>query len=348
MVKLDLADLAKYPFLPEAKSYVERLGIELRELFNDPDYSDILERAYERVVEALEHGYVRLGRDPHIEIVSFPAAIALVSFVGSDLLAQRYATAEAKRASRQLERDNNLELTVYISDAVFNWGLKIVRRETLDGRIEETPMVPVYTYLKYASRVSGSFWSLVSRRVENGYVHLPLRALIRLLEEAIKDYILERFSPPVGVELGYAEPLVARLSELVKKRLKPAEELLEAYRIGEESYPPCIRVMLGNLRAGKGLPHLARFTIVTFLRALGWDVDRVVELFSILPDFNERITRYQVEHIFGLRGSRTVYAPPSCATLKRGNLCYAGGDPICGKVKHPLQYVRVKVGGKAD
>ncbi|MEM1570427.1 MAG: hypothetical protein QXG56_06890, partial [Candidatus Bathyarchaeia archaeon] len=49
--------------------------------------------------------------------------------------------------------------------------------------------------------------------------------------------------------------------------------------------------------------------------------------------------RYQVEHIAGLRGSRTKYTPPKCETLKTHGLCVEGGR-FCRGVKHPLSYYR--------
>ena len=61
-----------------------------------------------------------------------------------------------------------------------------------------------------------------------------------------------------------------------------------------------------------------------------------------LPDFNERLTRYQVEHIAGGRGSRTKYIPPRCDTLRTHGVC-PSMDDICREVRHPLAYYRRKL-----
>lgn len=63
----------------------------------------------------------------------------------------------------------------------------------------------------------------------------------------------------------------------------------------------------------------------------------VVNLFRSSADFNERMTRYQVEHIAGDRGSRTKYKPPTCETLKTHGLC-PGPDQLCRRIRHPLSY----------
>jgi DNA primase large subunit len=84
-------------------------------------------------------------------------------------------------------------------------------------------------------------------------------------------------------------------------------------------------------------------------------VDKLIEMYTSLSDFNQRLTRYQVEHIAGVRGSGVKYTPPSCDTLKTHGLC-PGPDEVCASVKHPLSYYRRKVrlirsgklGGKGD
>jgi DNA primase large subunit len=71
-------------------------------------------------------------------------------------------------------------------------------------------------------------------------------------------------------------------------------------------------------------------------------VDNVIDLFRSISDFDERMTRYQVEHIAGTRGSRTRYVPPRCDTLRTHGICISM-DEICRKVRHPLTYYRRKL-----
>jgi len=69
--------------------------------------------------------------------------------------------------------------------------------------------------------------------------------------------------------------------------------------------------------------------------------EKVIDLFKSFSDFNERMTRYQVEHIAGERGSRTRYIPPKCGTLKTHGVCI-NPDELCKRVHHPLAYYRIK------
>jgi len=71
------------------------------------------------------------------------------------------------------------------------------------------------------------------------------------------------------------------------------------------------------------------------------EVGDVVNVFGNLSDYDEKMTRYQVEHIAGRRGTRTKYMPPNCNTLRTHGLC-AGMDELCKTVRHPLSYYKVK------
>jgi len=59
-------------------------------------------------------------------------------------------------------------------------------------------------------------------------------------------------------------------------------------------------------------------------------------------DYNERLTRYQVEHIAGKKGSRTKYVTPSCNTLKTHSVC-GNMDDICKRIEHPIRYYLTKL-----
>ncbi|MBT68826.1 MAG: hypothetical protein CL432_01570 [Acidimicrobiaceae bacterium] len=85
-----------------------------------------------------------------------------------------------------------------------------------------------------------------------------------------------------------------------------------------------------------------RFGLTSFLINVGMDIDEIVNLFVSVTDFDEGFTRYQIEHIAGLRGSRTKYTPPTCSTFKTHSVCY-NPDRLCQHIKHPLHYYRIRV-----
>jgi len=77
--------------------------------------------------------------------------------------------------------------------------------------------------------------------------------------------------------------------------------------------------------------------MATYLLAVGKNVDDIMALFPKAPDFKQSITKYQVEHIAGLKGGRTRYTVPSCRTLQTHGFCFK--DPVkCFEISSPLQY----------
>ena len=78
--------------------------------------------------------------------------------------------------------------------------------------------------------------------------------------------------------------------------------------------------------------------LATYMLSLGKSIDEVVSLFQNAPDFNEKITRYQVEHLAGKKGSQTKYSVPACSKLVNENLCYATID--CKGITNPIQFGR--------
>jgi DNA primase large subunit len=84
--------------------------------------------------------------------------------------------------------------------------------------------------------------------------------------------------------------------------------------------------------------HKELFSFTAFLVNRGYAVEQILSMLAERPDFNEKIARYQVEHIAGLRGSRTKYRPPSCQTMKSLGLCVEDGKYCPRWIQNPLQY----------
>ena len=110
-----------------------------------------------------------------------------------------------------------------------------------------------------------------------------------------------------------------------------------AARAGGEM-PPCIAAILAKIANGEDISHVENFTVAAYLLNTGHSVDEVIEVFRNRSDFNEKIARYQVEHIAGLRGSRTRYRPPSCAKMRTYGLCIEDGRKCPRGVRNPLDY----------
>jgi len=169
--------------------------------------------------------------------------------------------------------------------------------------------------------------------VEKGWVLMTRYMLYEFVKSLYFRIIEERVEPlakdlVVMYNLPLVEPERLGLRRIVIKR-----HVIENRANMQHGDPPCMAAILDALRRGENLPHTARFAITTYLLKKGWDIEQIVDLFRNAPDFNEKITRYQVQHIAGKVGGRKEYAVPSCKTMKEWGLCVAN----CS-IRNPLQY----------
>jgi DNA primase large subunit len=102
-----------------------------------------------------------------------------------------------------------------------------------------------------------------------------------------------------------------------------------------------MRYCLEGLLSGRRASHMERFGLTSFLVNVGMPLDDIVKLYVSVTDFDEALTRYQIEHIAGLKGARTKYTPPTCSTLRTHGIC-RNQDATCRTVAHPLSYYRKK------
>ncbi len=328
-------DLAKYPFSFEAAEYVKQRGLVIDDLVSQ-DYVDIINRAEQRVRESILNGRVewREEADYNIEILSFPVSIMLVMSMNNEFLNRRYALAESKRADMLLKNEMNKEILMDIVKGTFNWDIKRIS-ETIDQKYDFS--LGIVDFLKNAPRFHDERWKMLNHILVRGQVYLKTDELARLIAEEVSNRIQERLSEKQRV----------KLPEQITERMEPLSQILEAKikrmkleavtEVNPTAYPPCIAQLYKLLLEGKQISHMGRFAVTSFLLNVGMDVKEVIDRFATTSDFNEQLTRYQVEHIAGKRGTGTKYTSPNCETLQTHGLC-VGKDELCKKVKHPLNY----------
>ncbi len=213
-------------------------------------------------------------------------------------------------------------------------------------------------------------WKLVSYPVHEGYVYLrDKRKVIRLLAERYKNVVLQKLleivNNPEAMEIvkdfanrwkevfdSISKVLEAELTKRsitgndgVMKgagsptplpSLESVTSIDQLIEIASKAFPPCMQRLLNALLSGENLTHHERFALATFLINAGLDLELILDVFRHVPDFNEKIARYQIEHLAGLRGSRKKYMTYNCDTMKTLGIC-PGAE--CG-VKNPLTYLR--------
>jgi DNA primase large subunit len=84
--------------------------------------------------------------------------------------------------------------------------------------------------------------------------------------------------------------------------------------------------------------HKELFSLAAFMINRGYTKEEILAVLANRPDYNERIARYQVDHIAGERGGGTRYRPPSCSTMRTYGLCIEDGKLCPGSIRNPLEY----------
>ena len=321
-------DLAKYPFSTQAIRFIDTLGITLDQL-ESPEMARVVDRAVERAREALRYAIVEPNWDDDlVEILSFPTAIALISYLRDRYAERRYALAEARRAYLLLQEEEIPRL-VDLAKHTFGWKIRPL------GDSEQRLAINLSTYLRNASTFHDPYWKLVNREMILGEIIITKTEAARLLQEEIQRKLLERFKP---VELP---PTLAKSADILRSELGQLQEELskplKLEKLNFDALPPCIKNIIKKISDTGHASHVERFTLASFLIAINTPADDILSIFSKLSDFDEKKTRYQIEHIAGVRGSRTKYTPPSCDTLKTHGLCVSSRE-ACGGIRHPLAY----------
>jgi len=327
-------DLAKYPFLKETAEYVRKLDLKIEDLTN-PEYAAILERAQERVEEAVLYAIVtRKSHNEEVEILSFPAAIMITVATESSFLKKRYALAEAKQAYNDMKGESKERILAIAQ----NFGWKIA--ENHDAGIPYEFALHFTDYLRNTTYLREGKWKLVNRFLKDGNVYLARNETARILGEEVRKHIEKRLqtkgTPKFPQKITAAAQTIKAIT--VEKIGKTEMEGFPK-TVVQAAFPPCIKALHQAVSSGHHLSHVGRFALTSFLINSGMSTESVIDLFRNFSDFNERLTRYQVEHIAGERGSRTPYIPPKCETLQTHGVC-VNPDDLCRGVRHPLGYYR--------
>lgn len=338
MITLGQDELAKYPFLADAGQYLKDKGFTLEQFGSDPDLKLIVDKAVHRI-EAAADGKIyksdivdaHAAKDASLprEVFSFLLAVVLLKLSGMNTLIRRFALAEARRAEKYLEKDlvnisERDDLAIEILRDLFYMNVK---------KHDDNFVIPASDYLKHAVSFHEREWKLVNRRVEKGLVFLTPHETVRLVRKELGNYINSKIHNATIPTMSdaFKEP-VKRLNSLAKK--------FPTTIVSSTEYPPCIKHAIEVLEKGENLPHSGRFMLGTFLLGRGQSVEQIAPLFKNAPDYNEKITLYQLNHLAGSSGSRTEYICPSCEKLKRQDLCYA--IPECDGIINPIQFGKKK------
>ena len=340
MLELGQDEIAKYPFLADAGQYLKDKGFTLEQFGVDPDLKQLISKAYERIQVAADGKIYKsdlidnqVSKEAALprEVFSFLLAIVLLKLSGMHTLIKRFALAEARRAEKYLEKDlvnisdeSKNQLAVRVIDDLFSVKVK---------KSDDYFIISISDYLKHSINFHEREWKLINRHIENGQVFLTPHETVRLIRKELGTYINSKIvNAKTPTMIPGFEDSVNKLVLLSKK--------FKTFTVTTGEYPPCIKHAINILEKGENLPHSGRFMLATFLLSKGQTIQQIAPLFKNAPDYNPRVTLYQLNHLAGTSGSGTQYSCPSCEKLKTQSLCFATSE--CDNIINPLQFGKKK------
>jgi len=323
--------LARYPFLPTTREYVRKRGLTINDLSSEL-YAPVLRRAINRVELAVRYGFVNnRSRETEVEILSFPLAVFLVTCISDTSISRRYAMAESERCCELLLDEPN-QVVERIADDTFGLKLKALRH-VLGTRVYDF-CLDFSDYIRLASRFSSPSWKLVNKNLCLGQVYLLKPEAVGIVKLHVEENILRVINDTGDVSPPqFLKQYLAGIKSIITVKKKEEERVATGFLL--EALPPCIRSIYNRLVEGESLSHFARFTLTSFLLNVGLTRREVLSLFSRLPDFDEHLSQYQIEHIAGGRGGVKKYTSPSCRTLQTHGLCLRTQQ--CLSVRSPIK-----------
>ena len=336
-VVVDFMLIAKYPPLPEAKNVAQAFR------FDELDEA-VYDRACERVLEAAERGIVSAKlEDPLTEFLSYPIATGIVAWIYDRWLASRYSLAEARRIEKLLMVDEP-EVLEFVAKKCLKTVEYVLGSEDPEVRMSGKYgdyRIRLKEYLKVTTEArlnTDPRWKLINRVAQRGFIYLSPAELARIVrayvQMTLRNAVLRtasnrRLIPPRIRDA--AEKLRPRLGEVVSRLRREITSI-------PADMPPCMKLIQQRILRGEDVSHMENFALAAYLLNTGRSVEEVLQIFSHRSDYDERIARYQVEHIAGLRGSRTKYRPPACSKMAALGLCVEGGKHCPKWIRNPLQY----------
>jgi len=194
-------------------------------------------------------------------------------------------------------------------------------------------MIPVSDYLMHSVFFHEKEWKLINRQIEKGKVILTPHQAVRLIRKELDSYIRSKIqSTKTPTMIDALQKRVQWLVSFAKEFSVPKTEVTE--------FPPCIKHAIDVLDKGENLSHSGRFLLGTYLLGIGQTVEQIAPLFKNAPDYNEKVTLYQLNHLSGSTAGGTAYKCPSCEKTQSHDLCFATSD--CDGIINPIQFKKKK------
>ncbi|MFX1312736.1 MAG: hypothetical protein ACFFHD_09005 [Promethearchaeota archaeon] len=331
---------------------------------------------YDRVLEFFKGAFEKIEqfsyyKDDEINIYLYLVLKILLFILDNNHISNRIAELYSKITYSELNKENDSNLYNIYQDlnleVIYEQEPTIYKKRVLKDQIEVLQTnfkINFIDYLKLSSHLKDEYRKLVNNALSKGYVYIKPTQINRLIQEYVRNKILNKINVDSENLNKFKESLFQnqKIKDLYDKISAEWEKKKETFdysteiefKEGEdlsEIFPPCVKEILSKAHEGQNLIHTERLYILWFLNALNYPEEKIINVFSTLPDFDKEKTRYQVRYAM-----KKGYTPYSCQSLKSMNLCMANqyNDELCKdgyyskelnerkKLAHPLSYTRIK------
>src|SRR3989338_5128353 len=301
MINLGQDEIAKYPFLADAGQYLKDKGFTLEQFDTDPDLQLIIEKAYHRIEIAADWKIYK-----------------------SDLI------------------DDKAGNDATLPREVFSFLIAVVLLKlcSMSSLIQRFSLAEARRAEKYLEK---DLANLSDKTKEELAVRI-IKELFSLTVYKQNDYFTISVSDYLKHSINFHE----REWKLVNRRVEKGMVHLtshETVRLIRKELSSYITSKIHSIHtppmsSGFKKPVEKLILLATFLLGKGQTVEQIAPLFKNAPDYNEKVTLYQLNHLAGSLGNATKYSSPSCDKVKSQNLCFA--IPECDNIINPLQFGKKK------
>lgn len=278
--------------------------------------SNLIEISKNRLLQSLK--YKRITLPNYIKDNPLDLNNDIIRDIKSYILTRILASLVKRKIDNYIEAESFRAIELAQREKLIDYLMK-----ELGIEIDNDFCMSLSTYLNYSSTFT--HMKLSNREVSNGKVKLNEYEINVILREAVKVKLKENF--PIRSSLIN--------EEIKEKLLSSINEITEQVQLtlpysGRQSVDiaPCMESVIGELEAGNKVNHLKNWSLAVFLIKRGWEDEKIIAIYSKLPNFNETLVKYQLNHIRDKN-----YSMPSCSNLKTQGICVMD----C-KIKNPLQY----------
>ncbi len=323
--------LPRYPFLREGLKDFFRESKSLADFLKEN--KSLLKEVSEDILSLVNSKNIAFEWKTEERVKKYILAKILLTYIRDYFVSAKYAIKERNvlYENLKLEKDDRVIIKI---------GMELgINMQLKNGRF----LIPIPSFLRNAVVFNDKELKLCNQEMSGGNVIASREITSKILREAFyRKYMrevneLSEFPDEVSAILKeYADPILIRGEQIKQERANLGP-------LNKNAFPPCLSMIISQMEKGANVSHPARFYLVTFLHRIGLPNEEIMKYFGEVPDYVEKMTKYQVEHITG-KGRGREYSVPSCQTLGSLGLCYRESDELCrtGKINHPLQYYRIK------